>query len=202
MSKIMWNCREFAEEFDVDELHDLFTRDDWESPLYEFITNDADWNELEALAEEHSTKWWSDILKESGYKTPYEIWLFEDEGVQWSFDGATELYDDDADAHDAAFEKVEVAVRQAVFESISVSDYGQACCDNNLDPEQLEVYEHWIVSGWLKRKLEERGQVVGEFADFDIWGRCTTGQSIALDRVIQDIACELWSEEFNEGEAK
>lgn len=62
------------------------------------------------------------------------------------------------------------------------------------EPDPVEVYEHWIVSDYLARKLEEYGEVV----DFDvhgltIWGRCTTGQSIMLDDVIEKIAIDVYS---------
>lgn len=69
-----------------------------------------------------------------------------------------------------------------------VSDWHEFCADRNLDPEQREVYEHWIVSRWLANRLEERGEVVNHnFLGLPIWGRCTTGQSISIDSVIEDI---------------
>ncbi len=54
------------------------------------------------------------------------------------------------------------------------SDDNQAreyCETNRLDPEQHEAYEHWIVTDWLARKLEERGEMVAEILDLQIWGR-------------------------------
>jgi hypothetical protein len=63
-----------------------------------------------------------------------------------------------------------------------------ACESNRIDPEQREAYEHWIVSDWLARKLEERGEMVmRDFLGLTIWGRCTTGQAILLDGVITEI---------------
>ncbi|HHY0047846.1 TPA: hypothetical protein ACVT6Z_001435 [Clostridioides difficile] len=53
--------------------------------------------------------------------------------------------------------------------------------------EPHEVYEFWIVSEWLCNKLKELGEVV--ISSENIWGRCCTGQSIALDYVIYKI-CE------------
>lgn len=64
-------------------------------------------------------------------------------------------------------------------------------------PEDIEIeerdngaFEHWIVSTWLYNRLEERGEIVGELFGFKIWGRTCSGQAIALDSVIQDIAEE------------
>ncbi len=62
------------------------------------------------------------------------------------------------------------------------------CSEFNLEPDRLEVYEHWIVSSWLAGKLAERGHPTGELLGFTIWGRCTTGQGIAMDGDILEIA--------------
>lgn len=59
-----------------------------------------------------------------------------------------------------------------------------------------EVFEHWIISSWLGKKLTQYDEIVGEVFDFTIWGRCTTGQAICLDRCFQEIAFELWSDEM------
>lgn len=67
------------------------------------------------------------------------------------------------------------------------------CCDQATAGESdqsevtAEVYEHWIVSDWLGRQLEKRGEIVGEFKGLTIWGRTCTGQAIFLDEVIQEI---------------
>lgn len=52
-----------------------------------------------------------------------------------------------------------------------------------------EVYEWWIVSEWLGRKLKEKGYPVIDSGYNTIWGRTTTGQAILLDYVISSI-CE------------
>ena len=53
-----------------------------------------------------------------------------------------------------------------------------------------EIYEHWFVSTWLANKLKAYGEAIidHDALDMPVWGRCTTGQSIALDYVIQEIA--------------
>lgn len=91
-------------------------------------------------------------------------------------------------------------IRRAVADLVDEQDGGWEWVGRefNLDPDTSEVYEHWIVSGWLAERLKEEGHVVGEFAGLTIWGRQTTGQSISMDHVIQKIAGDLWAEELNE----
>lgn len=65
----------------------------------------------------------------------------------------------------------------------------ELCEDNGLEPHTREIFEHWIVSEWIAEKLEAKGERVDmDFAGLCVWGRTTTGQSIALDGVIEEIA--------------
>jgi len=58
--------------------------------------------------------------------------------------------------------------------------------------EERDVFEHWTVSEWLAEKLIEKGEFVGtDFYGLSVWGRTTTGQSVKMDGVIQEIADEL-----------
>jgi len=59
------------------------------------------------------------------------------------------------------------------------------------DLESLEIYEWWIVDGFLASNLQANGEFIYNDYGPAIWGRCTTGQAIALDHVIQDIALGL-----------
>lgn len=60
--------------------------------------------------------------------------------------------------------------------------------DPEIEEEESEVFEHWIVTDWLGRKLEEAGEtVVFNFMGLTIWGRTCTGQAIQLDDVICNI---------------
>lgn len=70
--------------------------------------------------------------------------------------------------------------------------------DVDVDDYRNDIYEHWIVSTHLASMLESRGEVVGELCGLTIWGRCCTGQSICLDRVVQQCAIEIWKEEWDE----
>lgn len=61
----------------------------------------------------------------------------------------------------------------------------------NLDYDYDEVYEHWICTDWLAARLAEKGEITGEVSGLTIWGRCTTGQAISMDHVIQRIYKDL-----------
>ena len=53
-----------------------------------------------------------------------------------------------------------------------------------------EVYEHWIVSPYLRDRLREMDETVIGFMNMDVWSRCITGQSIALDWPLRELAKE------------
>lgn len=63
--------------------------------------------------------------------------------------------------------------------------------DHDIEPNRIEVYEHWIVSDFFARKLKGKGEIVEDFMGMTIWGRCTTGQAILLDGVIKEIASDM-----------
>jgi hypothetical protein len=66
------------------------------------------------------------------------------------------------------------------------------CERHSIDPHTNEAYEHWIVSGWLADRLEAEGEMVlRDFLGMTIWGRACTGQSIAMDSVIEQIHAQL-----------
>lgn len=55
------------------------------------------------------------------------------------------------------------------------------------DPELREPYEFWIVSKYFGEMLQERNELITNYWGFYLWGRETTGQSIILDSIFQDI---------------
>lgn len=72
------------------------------------------------------------------------------------------------------------------------NDFEEFCAQNDIEPYQREVFEHWIVSDWLADKLAEKGEKVDEdFAGLTVWARTTTGQGIASDSVIEAIVADL-----------
>lgn len=65
---------------------------------------------------------------------------------------------------------------------------GAAAEPEMVDDDSAEIFEHWIVTGWLADRLEEKGEAVTrDLLGLTVWGRATTGQAISIDRVICDI---------------
>lgn len=140
---------------------------------------------------------WDDALRAAGYNpdnTPFKPIDTDDPEAE------PEQYDDLAaylwDLEEEEGKKFLEALRTYIKER--VNDHTDFCLEFEVDADEYEsdVYEHWIVSNWLARKLAERGEVTGDVCGMTIWGRCTTGQAIGLDYVIQQIAAELWPEEL------
>lgn len=67
-----------------------------------------------------------------------------------------------------------------------------------IDPEEIEIYEHWAVDSWFARKLADAGEKTGRIYNLTVWGRSCTGQSICMDSVIAEIAAGM---EILEGQA-
>jgi len=170
--KIMWGCEGFTEAFgdDPEDVSSIFVRNNYENSGTEFIHIDADTDQLEEIANHFGG--WGDAVAQSGVPDD----CTDTEQYLRIVPGAMTL------------------LRAAVGKL--VDDWGWVCNKYDIAPEVDEVLEHWIVSDWLAHELKERGETVGEFAGLTIWGRCTTGQSIALDHGIQEIAVELWSNEY------
>lgn len=80
-------------------------------------------------------------------------------------------------------------------ELCELMDQTEEVCLGPLDEDgesRRTVFEHHIVSNWLADRLEEEGEtVVRDVAGLTIWGRITTGQSIALDGVMEAIARKI-----------
>ena len=59
--------------------------------------------------------------------------------------------------------------------------------DDEPEQEAQEIFDWWVVSGWLLDKLEAHGEPVLKTDYGDWWGRTCTGQAILLDSVIENI---------------
>lgn len=60
------------------------------------------------------------------------------------------------------------------------------------DPDGTDCLEHWLVTDDLARRLRERGEsVADDVSGLTIWGRCTSGQAIYADAVLQTIARDI-----------
>lgn len=57
--------------------------------------------------------------------------------------------------------------------------------------EEHDIFEWWLVSGWLAEHLKDKGEPILD-NDYGVWwGRTTTGQAIAGDSVMIELAAEL-----------
>ena len=58
--------------------------------------------------------------------------------------------------------------------------------------ETREIFEHWPVTDWLSTMLEEHGERVVRLPalNISVWCRTTTGQSISIDWVMEQIAMD------------
>lgn len=114
-----------------------------------------------------------------------EVWSFRGTGEEGSnLDGSETL--DITDADQLCGYLVNVG---ELPKSATLHDDGDAIEVEEFDP--CEVFEHWIISGWLADKLEEQGEAVAQpWGDVHIWGRTCTGQAISLDHNIRTLALE------------
>jgi hypothetical protein len=62
-------------------------------------------------------------------------------------------------------------------------------CDCEDQPQ--EIFEWWIVTGWLLEKLEAQGEPILHTDFGSWWGRTCTGQAISMDHVIGAIYDEM-----------
>jgi len=183
--------RSFKDAFgiDPDSLIDLCQRPNYEEAARQFIKDDADIDDLESIADRFGR--WEDILAWSN--VPKVVAVSED---LWGYTGCTDTFDDEDEATTAAIESVTEAIREQVQDIVTTQDeYQTICNEHDLDYDYDEVYEHWLVSDWLARRLTDKGEITGEVAGLTVWGRCCSGQSICMDSVIQEIATSLWGNE-------
>ena len=135
--------------------------------------------------------YWENVVDASGYTTYLSEFIPTPEQEE-AFD-----FQEWLDADSERDEKF----RELVFKQLEeTSDMSELCRELDIDTDDFrdDLYEHWVVSSWLARKLKERGYVVGELCGLAIYGRACTGQSMCLDHNMQSIAIELWQEEWDE----
>ena len=61
----------------------------------------------------------------------------------------------------------------------------------NWEEDTQEIYEWWFVNKFLFDDLKGRGEPVIDSPYGYLWGRTTTGQAIAMDSVIEQIASDM-----------
>jgi hypothetical protein len=109
---------------------------------------------------------------------------------------------DDLDDRLAAIEEThphaESKIRDAVLNLVRKNDAWQKVAEEyDIEPENVDVYEHWLVSDWFGERLRRKGETVVEILGMTIWGRTCTGQSISMDYVIEQIAKDTWIPEID-----
>ena len=65
----------------------------------------------------------------------------------------------------------------------------ESCFEDNQQPQ--EIFEWWLVSPWLGKQFLLRGEPILDNGYGLWWGRCTSGQAISMDYVIQQIYDDL-----------
>jgi len=91
-------------------------------------------------------------------------------------------------------EEVDEAIKEIMADNADISEEeAEKQAVDDLKDEQLpqEIMEWWLVSEWLERKLEAKGQPILKTDYGNWWGRCGTGQAILLDGVIEEIFDEV-----------
>lgn len=144
---------------DSENLYDIMSQDDWETPIDWHIENEMTQQETVDYIEENYPDYETDIT-------------------------------DTGDTH----------LLMKCLEHYE--DYQEFAQEYDIEPQQVEAYEHWIISNYLKDKLAEKGEMVGNVLGFDIWGRTCSGQAILLDGVISAICEDMQILEGQENEWK
>jgi hypothetical protein len=67
----------------------------------------------------------------------------------------------------------------------------ESCFEANQMPQ--EIFEWWLVSPWLGKKLLIEGEPILDNGYGIWWGRTTTGQAISMDYVIQKMYDDVMS---------
>lgn len=67
----------------------------------------------------------------------------------------------------------------------------ESCFEDHKEPQ--EIYEWWLVSPWFSKRLLMEGEPVMDNGYGVWWGRCTTGQAISMDYVIQKLYDDMMS---------
>ena len=211
-------------DFDYDEAMGWFQSEDWETVVDDFIIRNADFDELEQIAE--MVGYWSDVCDEAGCSVSTweaikddlerriaeledEIDACEEDSDQKGIleDQKSNLQSeyDEIESFEDYVKKLdkEEDLRHAIVALITNADeYRKIGQEFNLDPCYDEIYEHWLCDTYTKDVLKSYGETVFEFGNLEVWGRTTTGQSISLDGVIRRIVKELDDDHWVWGEAR
>lgn len=135
-----------------------------------------------------------ELMEVTDYEEPAERHIDEmDRDDLMSYlDDQDVAYEPDENVYDADKDTIEHETLDTLREKakVAMNDQGaeEFCREFDIEPDRSEVYEHWVVTPWLGRRLTEQGHTVREVFNLTIWGRPTTGQAISMDGVILGIA--------------
>lgn len=101
----------------------------------------------------------------------------------------TDLLQLEAETGNVSWDKMENLV--ITDEEVAI-EWGYASLREMQDEgaDQQEPLEWWFVSKWLYNALRDRNEVVLDSDYGALWGRGTSGQRIAMDSVIEELAKE------------
>lgn len=110
--------------------------------------------------------------------------------AEQAYELATSVDDYESTALDNGWTEQEDGTWHNDEDGTDAKSASEACEIDDLEPYELDVLEHWVVSEWLANKLRKHGEKVQNLGNLEVWARTTTGQSIYTDGVIQLIASE------------
>jgi hypothetical protein len=145
------------------------------------------------MLEEAVDALWSKLLELEDIEDPTPEQEAECARVRAEHDSLPGDLEDWLGANEGQLDKLRANVESFCDEH---TDWENLAQELDVEPDYDEVYEQWIVSDFLGRKLEAQGETVRTVLGLTIWGRCCTGQAIALDYVIQRVAVDLWGDEL------
>ncbi len=159
---------------------------DYEEAASDYVYGLDDLTDLEATVDE--VGYWSNAIDCTEYmneKIEFELLQLE---------GGEDFKDFDEWFEGLSTNKAEKAcsaIHQYILEN--VSDYREFCDNLCIDVSdyQKDVYEYWVVSDWLGRKLKGEGETVVDLLGLIIFARSTTGQCIDMDGVFEKIASDM-----------
>lgn len=72
------------------------------------------------------------------------------------------------------------------------TEWQDLCQVEEINPHTEEVFECWLVSEQLARKLKNKGELIAEnLYGLTVWGRTSMGQPMRLDDAIREIVAEM-----------
>jgi hypothetical protein len=92
---------------------------------------------------------------------------------------------------------VDGLLNKGIFNYEDIENYYEPAVKDDIEDEiqkekePQEIYEWWVVSDWLVIMLRKAGEPILNNDYGTWWGRCSTGQAILLDGVIEAIYDEV-----------